>query len=448
MIEYAGKCSISKHLKSGHWRATLRYREFEEVTNDDGTITKVYSKWRQKTRLLESKCNEKSNVGRNNAADEAEGWRLSILKEQEDAARRVIEMQRQEAERARLEEEKRNAVTVGQWCEKLIIDSDVQSSTKRSQYEILKRITVLPEKDGINFGGIVLSELTTDDVMGWRRWLMDKYKPTTRKHTWTFLKACVTRAVEEDRLAKNPFVKSMKAPVTNEEAHTMTETKSAPDDETCRRALAILTSVDATDAYRVASTVALLTGMRRSEICALTWKNVDLDNDVIHVEQAIKFGTDGCYIGTPKTYDSRDVPISEPLHRILTLRKVEMREECMRLGVPFTDELFVTGTYNGRYLSPKSLTDWWNSFAEFCGIKTIKGTRCGFHELRHAFVTTMRRAGVARKVRCTITGHSDGTVHGRYDNPTMDDLREAVALVAQAYAGGSAGELLSTGTDE
>ena len=49
-----------------------------------------------------------------------------------------------------------------------------------------------------------------------------------------------------------------------------------------------------------------------------------------------------------------------------------------------------------------------------------------FHDLRHTFVTHMRKADVAQSVIMEITGHSTSEMFNRYNTIDEDDLRQAV----------------------
>lgn len=71
--------------------------------------------------------------------------------------------------------------------------------------------------------------------------------------------------------------------------------------------------------HRVMAMVAALTGMRASELVALTWDDVDLDKAVIHVRRSFYKGQ----FGPPKSKSSqRAIPISEGLLTIAQLHRV------------------------------------------------------------------------------------------------------------------------------
>ncbi len=68
------------------------------------------------------------------------------------------------------------------------------------------------------------------------------------------------------------------------------------------------------------------------------------------------------------------------------------------------------------------------------GIEYGRGSRDGFvfHDLRHTFVTDMRKAGVERTVTMAITGHAIQDMNQRYDTIDERDKLEAVARL-EAY---------------
>ena len=47
--------------------------------------------------------------------------------------------------------------------------------------------------------------------------------------------------------------------------------------------------------------LALSTGMRRGELAGLNWENIDLDNNTLHVKQAVSIANRKEVVGSPKT---------------------------------------------------------------------------------------------------------------------------------------------------
>ena len=68
------------------------------------------------------------------------------------------------------------------------------------------------------------------------------------------------------------------------------------------------------------------------------------------------------------------------------------------------------------------------SVCEKAGIIWGRDVKGGFifHDLRHTFVTDMRKAGVSKSVRMSITGHSPKDMDDRYNRVDDEDKHEAV----------------------
>ena len=71
----------------------------------------------------------------------------------------------------------------------------------------------------------------------------------------------------------------------------------------------------------------MLTGIRVFEMCALTWKDIDFDNNVIHISQSITYTKNGenkytIIIQAPKTISGiRTIPMFLDLKNILMQQK-------------------------------------------------------------------------------------------------------------------------------
>jgi len=137
------------------------------------------------------------------------------------------------------------------------------------------------------------------------------------------------------------------------------------------------------------------TGMRRGEIISLTWDRVDLRKGFIHLSS-----------GKTKTGCRRKIPISKALDEYL-------RSVPRSIG---TDHVF---HYRGKPINYSK--EAWKTALKRAGIKDFR-----FHDLRHTFVTRMRRAGVHDHVIMAITGHKTQAMFRRYDTVDGNDLLEAV----------------------
>ncbi len=134
--------------------------------------------------------------------------------------------------------------------------------------------------------------------------------------------------------------------------------------------------------------IAIMTGMRKGEILALQWKDIDFDRNLIHVTKSVYHEGDRPLVKSPKTDAGvRVVPLLLPLRG--TLQAIEIHEPDHYIisddgTKPLTNRRFIT-------LS--------NHF------KKETGVTCTAHQLRHSFATIAFECGLQPKTVQEILGH-------------------------------------------
>jgi integrase len=134
--------------------------------------------------------------------------------------------------------------------------------------------------------------------------------------------------------------------------------------------------------------------MRRGEILALKWKNVDLAKGVIHVEESLsRTKTNGLMAKEVKTsHSERDVYLSASVRDVLIAYR--KHQEKTELGV-------VVSSLNGNYLEPRNLLRKFKVLMKKANVPTIP-----FHNLRHLHATMLMRMGENPKVVSERLGHA------------------------------------------
>lgn len=85
--------------------------------------------------------------------------------------------------------------------------------------------------------------------------------------------------------------------------------------------------------YKTLFRLALFSGARIGELSALTWEDIDFDENAISINKAVAYGKQGMYIKTPKTETSnRIVVIPQDEINLLRQLRVEQRKDILRLG--------------------------------------------------------------------------------------------------------------------
>ena len=148
---------------------------------------------------------------------------------------------------------------------------------------------------------------------------------------------------------------------------------------------------------------ALFTGMRRSELLALRWQDVDFIYSQIYVNRSLHQLKDGSYIFTqPKSSRSRRTIALSP-SAILTLKEHHDRAAVDRvaLGVPLTDNDLVFGTIDGKPSRPNTITTAWATAAKHAGVRVIR-----LHDARHTHASLMLKQGIQPKIVQERLGHA------------------------------------------
>ena len=179
------------------------------------------------------------------------------------------------------------------------------------------------------------------------------------------------------------------------------------------------------DSYKFSVLLALFTGLRVGEICALQWKNVSVESGLItvrHTLQRIR-NSDHCSVkrttlqlGTPKTSSSfRTIPITNELARLFRIFQSDDPESFV-----------VTG--NSQFPDPRKLQRKLKNYTEMLGLQGVH-----FHTLRHTFATRCIEYGCDTKILSEILGHSSiSTTMNRYVHPSMEYKRENIIRLEQA----------------
>ncbi|MCL0095965.1 site-specific integrase [Dehalococcoidia bacterium] len=177
--------------------------------------------------------------------------------------------------------------------------------------------------------------------------------------------------------------------------------------------------------YRELFTVAVYTGMRRSELLGLRWKDVDLDLAQLSVTKTLHRTADEGFVFTePKTAKSRRTIALSPSICIL-LRKLREHQiaEKLLLGLKFKDDDLVFSKPDGTHYDPSGVTHAFKRIVKRLGLPDVR-----LHDLRHTHASLMLKQGIHPKIVSERLGHSNiGITLDTYSH-VMPGLQEAAAL--------------------
>ena len=266
--------------------------------------------------------------------------------------------------------------------------------------------------DGRRFGGIRLSKLGWRDIEA----LYAAMRSAGRGTAW--IRRCATvlsQALEFGRkrglLDSNPS-KDAQRPKTK---------RSKPISPTVDQIREVIRHVEAKDP-ELADMIRVLvsTGMRRGELLALQWEDIDLANTEVNVSAALVDGGRGVGIvrKSTKTSDWRDVPLTETACAALE------RQRARQVGYPEAGRsgfVFAGDPFTGAPMRPDKLSERWSASRGRSAIT--------LQHIRHFAATAMLDAGESYRTVADILGNSESTLRLHYDGRNDVGKRQAITAL-------------------
>lgn len=154
--------------------------------------------------------------------------------------------------------------------------------------------------------------------------------------------------------------------------------------------------------------LAMTSGVRRGELCALRWSDVDLAAGVVSVERAIAFDPERkvWFEKNTKQHQHRRITIDPVTTEILTEHRDRCQQRVDALGVELSAEAFVFSLApdSSTFLVPSSVTQRYERMVGRLGIETT------LHKLRHYSATELISAGVDVRTVAGRLGHGSGGI--------------------------------------
>ena len=247
------------------------------------------------------------------------------------------------------------------------------------------------------FSRVPLRDLDRKAVRAWKDSLVARgLAASTVTKALRLLHMVCGQAVMDGDLPDNPC-QGVKAPSLGSGKRA----RNALSDSSMDRLMASLADAEPT-AFATAVQLAVRTGMRQGEICALRWRDVDPSGGRIHVTHAIGQAGGRFYVKAPKNEGSvRSIAVPHDLMAVLGARREAVRGELAAGGVregqrgyeAAFGSLYVVGGLDGGFYTPTILSRDWKALATALGIVDTQGRRATFHDLRHTFATVAIAAG-------------------------------------------------------
>lgn len=251
----------------------------------------------------------------------------------------------------------------------------------------------------------------------------ERLSASTVKRYFTVLKSIFAKAYKLDLIDRNPTdTAKLDLPEVDE-----------PEIEifTAEEAQYMLSCLETEETmFQVLIHLAIVTGMRRGELCALKWSNIDLKQGLVIVKQS-NYKLTGEEIKTkkPKNKKSREIVIPEYLKELLRKHQLEQMQNSLRLGDRWHGDGWLFTQWNGEPMNPQTPT---KQFAKFLARHNIPHRK--FHSLRHTSATLLLSSGTNIKNVASRLGHSQLSTTNRYVHALRDADERAASTFETLFA--------------
>jgi integrase len=277
-----------------------------------------------------------------------------------------------------------------------------------------KRMCATVLADGRTFGNIQLSRLNWSDIESlYAAMRAGGYGPAWVRRCATVLTRALELARKRGLIDANP----------SKDAARPRTARSKPFAPTAVEVRELLAAAAKRDAEATDAAVVLAsTGIRKGELLALRWIDVDFDASEMHISAAITDGGRGVGVvrKSTKRSDWRDVPLTSAAADALRRQATRRRE---LIGVePAVSEFAFPAAIDGSVpMRPDALSNRW---AAARGSSELQ-----LQHLRHYAATAMLDAGESYRTVADILGNSESTLRLHYDGRTDVGKRRAIAAL-------------------
>ena len=314
-------------------------------------------------------------------------------------------------------------ITFGELLRKWL-EVDKRKNVEITTYELYKSLIekhIIPE-----LGKIKLKDLDRIKLQEFINKKDDELSKKSLELLRTIIGNCLRNAVLDNMIIKNPAI-GVKIP--KKEVDGRGELKPFTKEEL----KAILKASEGKYIHNIIY-VAAFSGMRKSELLALRWPDVDLKKGLINVRQGAKYSSTErkMVLGRLKTEKSfRTIPINDRVKAVLKKQKAWQAANKLKLAEIYSESDLIFTLETGDMIKGTQLT---NAFCQVC--KNANVEYRSFHQLRHTFASIAISQNVNIKTLSEILGHANIQItYNTYGHLLEGDAENVIEAVSNYLAG-------------
>ena len=323
---------------------------------------------------------------------------------------------------SQLDPMKRN-ITVNELVERYLSTKTGAKHSTVANYNFVKNILKKEE-----FSEAKIADVQTSDAKLFLIKMQSDGKGySTVKSVRGVLRPAFQMAVDDDILNKNPFEFQLAGVVVND-----SHTRTAITREQMRQFLKFVHDDNCYCKYYEVVYILFHTGMRISEFCGLTLKDIDLKNRIVNIDHQLQRTSDMQYVieSTKTNAGTRKLPITEEVAKcfqaIIEDREPQQREKMIDGYAGF---LFYDKDNN-----PLVAMHWEHRFnhmvQRYNDIYRIQIPNITPHVCRHTYCSNMAKSGMNPKTLQYLMGHSDiGVTLNTYTHLGLEDAEDELKRI-------------------
>lgn len=316
-------------------------------------------------------------------------------------------------------------LTVEQWMDIFLTDykkNSIRVSTYAKYYGMNKKF-IVPK-----LGKHKLIEVRHDMVQRFLNELVElSLAPKTIKHYRSLITMAFQQAYEIRLITRNPLV-NLKIP------KLIKKDRRVLSKEEQKHFIALAKETK----YGNIFIFLLGTGLRIGEALALTWNDVDFENNTIFINKTLTRTKDPVNaqsdekfygIGPVKTHaGNRYIPLANSIVSLLKQVELEQKNNKSLWGDTFNDSNLVFCSDKGKLLTHLPVWKQFREIMERIGIDY--GENFSIHCLRHTFATRGLENGIELKVMQELLGHSNISMTANtYTHVLPNKKKEAISKI-------------------